>query len=402
MVGERILVVDDDVNVAKMCIKALRGAGFEAERASDGTEAIACCQKETFDLLLIDLKMPGLGGLEVLRTIKELDPDIAAIIITAYGTLESAVEAMRLGAQEYLNKPFDGDQLVTAVQQVLAKKLQADGVVRGNLREMSLTSIVSINCNERNQARLRIRHRGTEAALFFEDGQIVHMVLDSQEGEDVIYRLLSWEEGAFELKRGVPPPKRTVTADWSGLILEGLHRIDESAADRTRGEAEGRVGRPILALSGEIFEHISHRLDRLLAEVEGRCVLMADRGGRLVHWQGRIDKSQAISLAALVAGSFSATAEIAGVLRNEGETRQFRQSLQESEDFSIYSVAVGDRLILSVSFNNNIPLGLVRFYTLEAAGEMQEVLAEEATSPLSLDEGLRHQVGDALDALFGD
>jgi DNA-binding response OmpR family regulator/predicted regulator of Ras-like GTPase activity (Roadblock/LC7/MglB family) len=222
--------VDDDASVVMMCTEILQEAGFEAEGTSGGTEAIERCQKEDFDLLLIDLKMPGLNGLEVLRAVKESDPDIAAIIITGYGTLESAVEAMRLGAQEYLNKPFDGNRLVTAVQQVLAKKIQASAVVKGNLREMSLTSIVSINCNERNQARLRVRRRGREAVLFFEDGQIVHMALDSQEGEEVIYELLSWEEGVFELEQDVPPPKRTVTTDWSGLVLEGLRRIDEGAA----------------------------------------------------------------------------------------------------------------------------------------------------------------------------
>lgn len=232
MAGERILVVDDEASVVEMCAKALQGAGFEAEGVFGGTEAIERCQEEEFDLLLIDLRMPDLGGLEVLRAVKELDPDMAAIIITGYGTLESAVEAMRLGAQEYLNKPFDGAGLVAAVQQVLAEKLQASAVVKGNLRDMDLTSIVSINCNERNQARLRIRNRGREAVLFFKDGQIVHMALDSQEGKEVIYELLTWEEGVFELEQDVPSPKRTVTAGWSGLLLEGLRRIDEGAAGR--------------------------------------------------------------------------------------------------------------------------------------------------------------------------
>jgi len=92
--------VDDDASVVMMCTEILQEAGFEAEGTSGGTEAIERCQKEDFDLLLIDLKMPGLNGLEVLRAVKESDPDIAAIIITGYGTLESAVEAMRLGAQE--------------------------------------------------------------------------------------------------------------------------------------------------------------------------------------------------------------------------------------------------------------------------------------------------------------
>lgn len=102
--------------------------------------------------------------------------------------------------------------------------------LKGDLKDMSLSSLISINCNEMNRARLTIRHQGREAALFFADGNIAHVVLDSQEGEEAIYELLTWEEGEFELERGVGPPKRTVTTGWSGLLLEGMRRIDESAA----------------------------------------------------------------------------------------------------------------------------------------------------------------------------
>jgi len=78
--------------------------------------------------------------------------------------------------------------------------------------------------------------------------------------------------------------------------------------------------------------------------------------------------------------------------------------LQESEDFSIYSVAVDDELILSISFNNHVPLGLVRVYTLKAAGEVPEMLAKDAVEETSdlFDKDLRQEVGDALDALFDD
>jgi two-component system NtrC family response regulator len=75
--------------------------------------------------------------------VKELDPDMAAIIITGYGTLESVVKAMRLGVREYLSKPFDVDDLVAAVKKVLAVEFRTGTMVKGNLREMSLEGIVS-------------------------------------------------------------------------------------------------------------------------------------------------------------------------------------------------------------------------------------------------------------------
>lgn len=143
MTRKRILVVDDETSIVRMCTRALQGAGFEVEGVFSGTEAIERCQEETFDLLLIDLKMPDFDGLEVLRVVKELDPDMAAIIITGYGTLESVVKAMRLGVREYLNKPFDVDDLVAAVKKVLAVEFRTGAMVKGNLREMSLEGIVS-------------------------------------------------------------------------------------------------------------------------------------------------------------------------------------------------------------------------------------------------------------------
>jgi predicted regulator of Ras-like GTPase activity (Roadblock/LC7/MglB family) len=166
------------------------------------------------------------------------------------------------------------------------------------------------------------------------------------------------------------------------------------------------VVQPIRALSSEFFEQIGYLLCDLLGAVEGRCAVITDRGGRLIHWQGRIDRDQAISLAALISGSFSATAEIAEALHSEGETCHFRQSLQEGEDFNIFSVPVGERSILSLCFNSNgtAPLGLVRVRTLKAAGAIQEVLAKDATEEtgIHLVKKLQHDVADALDDLLGD
>ncbi|NIN65586.1 MAG: DUF4388 domain-containing protein [Anaerolineae bacterium] len=103
-------------------------------------------------------------------------------------------------------------------------------VVKGDLRDMDLTSIIAVNCNQMNQARLVIRHEDREAIIFFQDGNIVHMSLESLEGEQVIQEVLGWEDGVFELERDVPSPKRTVSAGWSELLLQGMQRLDERAA----------------------------------------------------------------------------------------------------------------------------------------------------------------------------
>lgn len=229
MAAKRILVVDDEPNVVKSCARMLELEGYEAQGVTSGAEAVSLYQDDDFDLALVDLKMPEMDGLEVLATIREYDPKAVVVIFTAHGTKESAVEALRLGASEFLEKPLRTKTLIATVERVLAR---SDGrAVRGNLRTMGLPSIVQVNCAEGNQARLRLRHRGQEGSIFFADGEVVHAILGSEIGEEAVYELLTWEDADFELEMGVEPPERTITVNWSGLLLEGMRRIDESSAD---------------------------------------------------------------------------------------------------------------------------------------------------------------------------
>ena len=278
--------------------------------------------------------------------------------------------------------------------------------ITGSLEDISLSSIITLCCYEKKQSCVRITHSGREASLFFKDGEVVHITLDSQEGAELIDELLTWEEGAFEIEQEVTSPKQTVDNHVSGPLLSGMRRIDGSRGQLAASENDNGVVQPIRALSSEFFEQIGDLLCDLLGAVEGRCAVITDRGGRLIHWQGRIDRDQAISLAALISGSFSATAEIAEALHSEGETCYFRQSLQEGEDFNIFSVPVGEKSILSLCFNSSdtIPLGLVRVHTLKAASAIQEVLAKDAAEKANvhLAEDLQRNVVDALDDLLGD
>jgi len=145
--------------------------------------------------------------------------------------------------------------------------------LKGSLREMSLSDIIQITCRGRSQACLLVESRDEQASLFFQDGQIVHATLDSEEGEEVVYEVLTWEEGAFELEQGVAPPKLTIAANWSGLLLEGMRRIDESAA-----ELDGLEG-------GEV----ELQMDGL--PLEG--TVADDRSGLLLEGMPRVDEGTA-------------------------------------------------------------------------------------------------------------
>ena len=421
---KRILVVDDEPHVVESCVQMLDLKGFDVRGAANGSEAISLYQEEKFDLVLVDLQMPGMNGLEVLRALKGYDPSVIVAILTAYGTKETVVEALRLGAREFMEKPVNLRTLVATVNRLLENNHR--NIVRGSLRTLSLPTIVQVNSVERHQARLQVNHQGRAGYIYFSGGEIMHAEVDSLVGAEAIYELLTWEEGVFTLEMGVLPPARTVTDGWSGLLMEGLRRIDERSVadsigdpigdkDSDNGDDRDWGQRPIYSISPKASEQIEHLLEELLVKVEGRCVLMTGRGGRLIHWQGDISKGQAISLAALVSGSFSATAEIADVLRDEGQARRFKQSLQESDDFSIWSVSANEALILSIAFGNEIPLGLVRVYTLQTAQEIKELLLDEmdqydhqaeheefAGLLNDLDGEFGHDIEAALDDLFGE
>jgi heterodisulfide reductase subunit A len=114
----RILVVDDETIVRDSLKDWLEDDGFSVDTASSGEEALERLGQEGFDLLLVDIKMPGMDGVEVLRRAKESVPEMPVIMITAYATVDTAVEAMKVGALDYLIKPFDPEKLVPMVEAV--------------------------------------------------------------------------------------------------------------------------------------------------------------------------------------------------------------------------------------------------------------------------------------------
>jgi DNA-binding response OmpR family regulator len=121
----RILVIDDEEIVRISCKRALN-EGFEVDAAVSGAEGLELFEKKEYDLVLIDLKMPGMNGIEVLVNIKRQRPDQNVMIMTGYDTVEHIVEAISSGAAHYLGKPFTPDTLVARIHEVLEKHYDSD------------------------------------------------------------------------------------------------------------------------------------------------------------------------------------------------------------------------------------------------------------------------------------
>ena len=128
--ASRILVIDDEEAILESCRTILQDEGHDVEVASGGKEGLARLRQKSFDLVLLDLKMPGMTGLEVLEQAAPLDTGLVVIVFTAYGTIESAVEVVRKGAFNYITKPFTAGQLVDAV----AKGLEHSRLQRGDVQ----------------------------------------------------------------------------------------------------------------------------------------------------------------------------------------------------------------------------------------------------------------------------
>jgi DNA-binding NtrC family response regulator len=117
----RILVVDDEDALRTVLSTELKGEGYDVETASDGDEAISVVQNKKFDLLLLDIKMPKVDGFEVLKFVKKGFPAIKVIMLTGFADLKNAIESKKLGAEDFVSKPYDLVDLLTTIERVLSE-----------------------------------------------------------------------------------------------------------------------------------------------------------------------------------------------------------------------------------------------------------------------------------------
>ena len=122
MASERILVVDDEDGMRRLLSRVLTREGYETSAVGSGAEALRLVASERFDLVVTDIKMPEMDGLQLLAELKEYEPSLPIIVITAYGTIENAVQALRSGAYDYIAKPFENDEIKLTVAKAFERE----------------------------------------------------------------------------------------------------------------------------------------------------------------------------------------------------------------------------------------------------------------------------------------
>jgi DNA-binding NtrC family response regulator len=118
----RILIVDDEEQMRDLLVKVLEKGGYQVAVSAEGAQALAMLEREPADLVVTDVRMPGMGGMEALRAIKELNPDIVVIIMTAFGSIDQAVQAVKDGAYDYINKPFKIEEMLLTIDKALEER----------------------------------------------------------------------------------------------------------------------------------------------------------------------------------------------------------------------------------------------------------------------------------------
>ncbi|MFO8035129.1 MAG: DUF4388 domain-containing protein [Anaerolineales bacterium] len=276
--------MDDDISSLRSLVTLLEDHHYNVYATGEKGEAMDIYSEGEIDIALIALDMKAISGFEVLSMLKAYDPQAKAILYTDYGTKEHVVKALRLGASEFVEKPLRMESLLPIFDR-LQKEAPNEKAFQGTLRTMSLASIIQMNCEERIVGALHLRQQGKVGRIFFDGGQVVHAETGNLFGEEAVYQLLEWDQGMFSLEMGATPPRRTINAEWSGLILEGMRRIDEDqvmVADIWQDTDLDREEKEEGAFQEVAFD-VKERIRNALMRIEGvRDVLICNGNGNII------------------------------------------------------------------------------------------------------------------------
>ena len=144
----KILFVDDEREILNIVEQYLTGHGYSVTVTSNGAEALELARDKVFDIIFTDLKMPDIGGLDILRSVKERSPETEVIILTGYATVDSAVKALKLGSYDYLQKPIEFERLKILIDRIIEKQ---------TLRKENI--LIKKRLRDRYQYKYQAQHR---------------------------------------------------------------------------------------------------------------------------------------------------------------------------------------------------------------------------------------------------
>jgi DNA-binding NtrC family response regulator len=271
---QRILVVDDDVGLSE-CVECLLSLqGYKTVMTKNADEGIRTALSDEFDLVITDLKLPDGSGLDIIRTIKEADPETPVILMTSYSSMETAIEALRLGATDYVMKPFNNTDFVHAVQRALKERWirRENRILKRSLKKVYATREIAGNSPEMKQVLdLVSRVAPSDAPVLIEG--------ESGTGKELVARAIhensSRSNGPFVAINCGAIPADLVESELFGHA-KGAYTGATSSSEGLVREANG--GTLLLDEIGELPLPLQVKLLRVIQEREVRPV-----GGGRIH-----------------------------------------------------------------------------------------------------------------------
>ncbi len=260
----KILVVDDEKLICMSLRNRLAKEGYEVLTAASGEEGLEAVRDESPDLILLDIKLPQADGIEVLKEVKAIDPAISVIMITAYGNVETAVTAIKLGASDYINKPFNMDEVAVIVKNVLETgRLKREVTkIRAELRERyGIENIVG------NSESLK---KALEVALKAADSDSTTVLIhgESGTGKEMVARAIHFHSS----RAGAPFIELNCSSLPETLIESELFGYEKGAFTDAKGQRKGlfELGDGGSILLDEVGEMHPTTQAKLLRVIEGK------------------------------------------------------------------------------------------------------------------------------------
>ena len=215
-----VLVVDDERDIRDACERILSRAGCAVQKAPDGAAGLKLLDQQSFDILLLDLKMPGIKGMEVLAVVREKWPEIQVIVITGFATVETAIEAMKQGAYDFIPKPFTPDQLRITVGRAMERiRLREEARRLAEERRRTLADLHQEQSRTRTIIRalpfgvVVTRPDGTVALMNPAFRRLVGLAADSQPGDSIAGYV--GDQGLCDLAMRISQGEENPDRDWA-------------------------------------------------------------------------------------------------------------------------------------------------------------------------------------------